>query len=265
MSGRVVPEFEASASSAAGMTALNEQSVLLEGSREASGGVRVRLDLSQLPFFRIFPGQVRERGVDITHRLLLNAAPTPSINRRCETGPGRCTSVAYPSSRVRSPALSLAVLQVVGVKGLNPTGSVFVAQQLVTHVPAAPRQQQQQAQERDGGGDGGLLSMVVAAGPFTTSDNVQYEPLDELLKYCTGESLASCIPPHRSASRGPCAPASPAFPAGNDVGEVMLMGPFVDVEHPSVKDGSLDVTFEQLFREQVCACFRASVCGGRCP
>ena len=193
---------------------------------------------------------------------------------------------------VRSPALSLAVLQVVGVKGLNPTGSVFVAQQLVTHVPAAPRQQQQ-AQERDGGGDGGLLSMVVAAGPFTTSDNVQYEPLDELLKYCTGESLASCIPPHRSASRGPCAPASPAFPAGNDfgevvlmgqppqpprppqpppafpagndVGEVMLMGPFVDVEHPSVKDGSLDVTFEQLFREQVCACFRASVCGGRCP
>ena len=41
------------------------------------------------------------------------------------------------------------------------------------------------------------------------------------------------------------------FPVDNNVGEVVLMGPFVDVEHPSVKDGSLDVTFEQLFREQV--------------
>ena len=52
VAGRIVAEWETSG-------ALNEQSVLLEGSREASSGVRVRLDLSQLPSFRIFPGQVR--------------------------------------------------------------------------------------------------------------------------------------------------------------------------------------------------------------
>ena len=37
---------------------LNECSVLLEGSMELSGGQRVRLDLSKLQNFRIFPGQV---------------------------------------------------------------------------------------------------------------------------------------------------------------------------------------------------------------
>ena len=43
----------------------------------------------------------------------------------------------------------------------------------------------------------------------------------------------------------------PLPPSANDVDQVLLMGPFVDVEHPSIKDGSLDATFEQVFREQV--------------
>ena len=61
VAGRIVAEWETSG-------ALNEQSVLLEGSREASSGTRVRLDLSQLPSFRIFPGQVRrgEGGTKVT-------------------------------------------------------------------------------------------------------------------------------------------------------------------------------------------------------
>lgn len=52
--GRIVSEAETGA--------LNEQSVLLEGSREASAGARVRLDLSHLPSYRLFPGQVRQQG-----------------------------------------------------------------------------------------------------------------------------------------------------------------------------------------------------------
>ena len=32
---------------------------------------------------------------------------------------------------------------------------------------------------------------------------------------------------------------------------LLLMGPFVDLEHPAVKDGSLDRTFEQVFRDEV--------------
>ena len=154
------------------------------------------------------------------------------------------------------PAPPAPPLKVVGVKGLNPTGSVFVAQQLVTHVPAAPRQRQEAPQECGGG-----MSMVVAAGPFTTSDNVQYEPLEELLNFCTGELYLGSL--SMKVTAGEVAgdkwenmeymPMSCllVYPVENNVGEVVLMGPFVDVEHPSVKDGSLDVTFEQLFREQV--------------
>jgi hypothetical protein len=37
---------------------LNPESVLLEGSIRLSQGSRVRLDLSQCPEFRLFPGQV---------------------------------------------------------------------------------------------------------------------------------------------------------------------------------------------------------------
>ncbi|GAX74279.1 hypothetical protein CEUSTIGMA_g1728.t1 [Chlamydomonas eustigma] len=164
VAGRIVAEHEAAGS------ALNAQSVLLEGSREASGGARVRLDLSQLQSFRLFPGQV------------------------------------------------------VGVKGLNPTGSTFVAQQLITHVIPVGRMME----EKKGEGTAAAsppkhLSMVVAAGPFTNSDNVLYEPLTDLLQYCSE----------------------------HDVDQVLLMGPFVDVEHPRIKDGTLDVLFEQLFQQQV--------------
>lgn len=38
---------------------INKASVLLEGSRRDSGGFRVKLDLSDLPSFALFPGQVR--------------------------------------------------------------------------------------------------------------------------------------------------------------------------------------------------------------
>ena len=37
---------------------LNVQSVLLEGSQELSGGTRVKLDLSEVRQFALFPGQV---------------------------------------------------------------------------------------------------------------------------------------------------------------------------------------------------------------
>ena len=62
------------------------------------------------------------------------------------------------------------------MRGLNPTGSAFVAQQLVTHLPASAP-----ASTADG-----AASIVVAAGPFTTTDDVTYEPLGELLRYCAG-------------------------------------------------------------------------------
>ena len=41
---------------------LNAKSVLLEGTLQHSAGHSVKLDLSQLPAYRLFPGQVRRVG-----------------------------------------------------------------------------------------------------------------------------------------------------------------------------------------------------------
>jgi hypothetical protein len=57
--------------------------------------------------------------------------------------------------------------------------------------------------------NGQALSVVVAAGPFTTADNLEYEPLEELLS-----TVASSKP---------------------DV--LILMGPFVDASHPLLQEG----------------------------
>lgn len=60
--GRVVSDAAAEGGSSS--TALGEAGVMLEGTREAADGARVRLDLTNLvagpqaPGFRLFPGQV---------------------------------------------------------------------------------------------------------------------------------------------------------------------------------------------------------------
>lgn len=143
---------------------LNEQSVLLEGCRHFSQGGRVRLDLSQLPAFRLFPGQV------------------------------------------------------VAARGMNPSSHTFIAQQLWTHIPAPVATPP--PPEADAAAP---VSAVVAVGPFTTSADVSYQPLAELLQYCTA--------------------AAP--------GLLLLVGPFVDEEQPLVKAGLLDITFQALFEQQV--------------
>eukprot|EP00731_Ephydatia_muelleri_P026924 Em0018g1024a len=67
------------------------------------------------------------------------------------------------------------------------------------------------------------FTMVMAAGPFTTSDNLEMEPLQQLMRIVVTERP--------------------------DV--LILCGPFVDLTHDLVKDGNLDVTFEDIFRDKV--------------
>jgi len=140
---------------------LNEQSAMLEGSMQHSGGASVKLDLSKVPSYSLFPGQV------------------------------------------------------VLVEGTNPTGRCITATSIVSAVPAAatPTEPRQVSPH----------SVVAACGPFSTSENLAYEPLQELLEYCTREAP----------------------------GLLLLMGPFVDVEHPAVASGQLDITFDDLYAAQV--------------
>ncbi len=151
---------------------LNPQSLLLEGSQRSSGGARVRLDVSRLPSFRLFPGQV------------------------------------------------------VALRGTNPSGHCVVAAQLLPGLAAPPARTPlaELAAFASATGRRGQ-SLVVAAGPFSSSEDLEYVPLAALLDYCA----AQAPPP--------------------DV--LLLLGPFVDAEHPLVKGGLLDESFEELYASRV--------------
>ncbi|KAA6421903.1 MAG: DNA polymerase alpha subunit B [Trebouxia sp. A1-2] len=115
--------------------------------------------------------------------------------------------------------------QVVVVRGINPAGACIVAHQLYTAVPkpvvqTSLGQMQHFAQATGVKG----LSMVVAAGPFSSKEDAAYEPLQALLTHCTTQP-----PP--------------------DV--LVLMGPFVDANHPLVQAGMLEESYEDVFASQV--------------
>ena len=67
------------------------------------------------------------------------------------------------------------------------------------------------------------LCMVVAAGPFSSKTDVLFEPLQALLEHCTA------CPPH----------------------VLLLLGPFLDAEHPLVQAGTLQDSFQHIFTRQV--------------
>ena len=110
----------------------------------------------------------------------------------------------------RLPHHSLFPGQCVLVRGANPSGFCLVADALVTGValpPPAPA-----ALPHD-------LTIVAAAGPLTCAGDTLYEPLHELLAYCTSTQPAALV----------------------------LCGPFVDAEHPLCAAGSVGATFDELF------------------
>ncbi len=152
---------------------LNPQSLLLEGSQKTSGGQRVRLDVSKLPAFRLFPGQV------------------------------------------------------VALRGTNPSGLCIVATQLLpgfaSPLPRSSLPDLAAAAAVAGGGR--AASIVVAAGPFTSAEDLEYAPLGALLDYCAQ-------PAHRP-----------------DL--LLLLGPFVDAEHPLLRGGLAEESFEELYASRV--------------
>lgn len=65
--------------------------------------------------------------------------------------------------------------------------------------------------------------MIIAAGPFSTHEDLSLQPLQELLHVC--------------------------HLARPDV--LILLGPFLDVEHPLIAAGDVDEPFETLFASKV--------------
>ncbi|GMP82492.1 hypothetical protein CsSME_00036768 [Camellia sinensis var. sinensis] len=124
--------------------------------------------------------------------------------------------------------------QVVGVEGHNPSGHCLTASKIIDYTPWSgsadenphPTKKQvvdQEFQLTDPSHVLAELSMIIAAGPFTTTDNLFFEPLTELLAYARRKQ--------------------PQL--------LLLLGPFIDSEHPEIKKGAVNRTFDEIFRLEI--------------
>ncbi|KAL4193658.1 hypothetical protein AMTRI_Chr06g177850 [Amborella trichopoda] len=122
--------------------------------------------------------------------------------------------------------------QVIGIEGHNPSGHCFIASKLVDSFPLSgssdvdlpPAKKQATDQNGEPATKASReLSIVIAAGPLSTTDNLLFEPLTELLAYARRKQPQLLI----------------------------LMGPFVDTEHPKIKKGTIDESFAEVFQEEI--------------
>lgn len=129
----------------------------------------------------------------------------------CHSSGGARVEVDFSLLQSNKTPYSVFPGQIVAIEGMNPSGRKLQVQRLCEGAAAEPLRsrvgdlQRWHYQEQEGQ----PLKLIAAAGPFTTSDNFNYQPLQDLL--------------HVVKSNRP------------DV--VILTGPFVDMEHKAVKSG----------------------------
>ncbi|KAI5295383.1 DNA-directed DNA polymerase alpha subunit pol12, partial [Ascosphaera acerosa] len=104
--------------------------------------------------------------------------------------------------------------QIVAVRGINASGDYFAVKE-VLNMPllppaATPAEVLTSTHERVGEEP---LSYMIAAGPYTADDNLNFEPLHALCEKAAAQSVDALI----------------------------LLGPFLDVEHPMIASGDLDM------------------------
>ena len=75
------------------------------------------------------------------------------------------------------------------------------------------------------------LSVVIASGQFTLPEDLGFEPLKELIQFC----------------------------AQHKPNLLLLLGPFVDVDHPLIQGGVVDEAFDDIFDSLVCTTFQVEV------
>ncbi|CDO75324.1 hypothetical protein BN946_scf184848.g1 [Trametes cinnabarina] len=108
---------------------------------------------------------------------------------------------------------------IVALKGKNGGGGSFVASEILSLPPLDPPSESHVKSET---GDT-RFSMFIASGPFTSDADLTYKPLQSLVAKLVADKPAV----------------------------ILLIGPFVDAWHPSVKSGDVDVPPRDMFRTEV--------------
>lgn len=106
--------------------------------------------------------------------------------------------------------------QVVMTSGLNPRGDTLMVGEIITDkFPLKAAETPKINQE---------INLVIAAGPFTNSEDLHYDPLNDLLLYCK-DNKPDCL---------------------------ILIGPFMDCDHNVIRgEILLDKSFETFFEEML--------------
>ncbi|KAF9609088.1 hypothetical protein IFM89_012653 [Coptis chinensis] len=166
--------------------------------------------------------------------------------------PTMASQVIYMYNRLMKSIMLLG--QVVGIEGHNPSGHCLVALKVFDSFPFSvspdmefpPAKKQAMDHEFQPNspsstpkklslvqkiaptsfglsGSQNNLVFVITAGPFTTTDNLLFKPLVELLAYATRKQ--------------------PQL--------LMLLGPFVDSEHPEIRKATIDRSFDDIFHSDI--------------
>ncbi|KAE8732081.1 putative amino acid transporter [Hibiscus syriacus] len=196
---------------------LNDKSILLQSSAEHSEGKRVRLELNKLSHFSFFPGQV--------------------VGIKGDNPSGHCL--------IASELVDYIPLSIAADMDLPPAKKQALDEEIqATHLSSAPTEITMPWQSGILFNDDSYVVPtvhfflkyrvqhlwpthfwigIIAAGPFTTTDNLLFEPLSELLAYATRKSPQLLI----------------------------LLGPFIDSEHPQIKKGTVNLSFDDIFQSEV--------------
>lgn len=103
--------------------------------------------------------------------------------------------------------------QIVAVEAINPVGDVLYVRDIFTKAYALPACTPSRIESN--------INIFVAAGPFTVSSNMHYQPLWDLMNKVASDQ------PH----------------------VLVLVGPFLEHTHPEIQDGLVKDTHQELFEK----------------
>lgn len=138
----------------------------------------------------------------------------------CQLDPNSLNIVGADEMKLRTASLNVRRMasyalfpgEIVMVQGSNPRGNIIYVDEIFSEIDLKPAEPPKVHEN---------LEFVIVAGPYTSPDDLSYEPLNDIILYCKQ---------HKP-----------------DV--LIMLGPFLDAEHKCVQDGSMQKTFEDFFHD----------------